>query len=226
MLLPIPDVLTPDELAHCRALLLRADWQDGLATAGAISAEVKRNRQLPLDSEAGHALGNVVLAALARNPLFLSAALPLRIMPPMFNRYGGGEHFGVHVDNAIRIVPGGQQIRTDLSMTLFFSDPEDYDGGELHVETEFGANAVKLPAGHMVLYPSTSLHQVTPVTRGERICSFFWLQSMIRDESARTMLFDLDQNVQRLGGELGLGHPSVVALSGIYHNLIRRWAEV
>lgn len=227
MLIVIPDVLTRDEVRQCREIMEQADWQDGLATAGALSAQVKQNRQLPVGSEAARALGNTVLTALSANPLFLSAALPLRILPPMFNRYAGGEHFGVHVDNAIRTLPqSGTQIRTDLSMTLFFSEPDEYDGGELHIETQFGSNAVKLDAGSMVLYPSTSLHQVTPVTRGERLCSFFWLQSMIRDEQCRTMLFDLDQTIQLLASERGLHDPACVKLSGLYHNLIRQWAEM
>lgn len=227
MLLVIPDVLTQDEVQHCRTIMKQADWQDGLATAGALSAQVKQNRQLPIGSEPARLLGNIVLTALSANPLFLSAALPLRILPPMFNRYAGGEYFGVHVDNAIRTIPqSGTQIRTDLSMTLFFSEPEEYEGGELHVETQFGSNTVKLEAGSMVLYPATSLHQVTPVTAGERLSSFFWLQSMIRDEQCRTMLFDLDQTIQSLAGERGLQDPACVKLSGIYHNLIRQWAEM
>ena len=227
MLLVIPDVLDKAQVQHCRAIMAQADWQDGLATAGAQSALVKQNRQLPAGSEAARILGNIVLTALSSNALFLSAALPLRILPPMFNRYAGGEHFGVHVDNAIRTIPqSGVQIRTDLSMTLFFSEPDEYEGGELHIETQFGANAVKLEAGSMVLYPATSLHQVTPVTGGERLSSFFWLQSMIRDEQNRTMLFDLDQTIQHLGTERGLHDPACVKLSGIYHNLIRQWAEM
>ena len=227
MLISIPDVFSPGEVRQFRAALDAADWRDGRLTAGPQSATVKLNRQLPVDSPVAQELGATILRALSQNALFLSAALPLHILPPMFNRYGGGEHFGTHVDNAIRIIPGtGQRIRTDLSMTLFFSDPDDYEGGELLIETEYGANAVKLPAGSMVLYPSTSLHQVTPVTRGERISSFFWLQSMIRDDAQRTMLFDLDQTIQNLSAERGVGDAACTRLTGIYHNLIRHWAEI
>lgn len=226
MLITIPDVLSPDEVAHCRRLLAAAPWQDGKASAGAQAAHSKNNRQIPFGSEQAEALGRIVLGALSQNALFLSAALPKTILPPMFNAYGPGENFGVHVDNAIRVMPDGSRIRTDLSMTLFFSNPEDYEGGELVIETLYGAQEVKLPAGHMVLYPSTSLHQVLPVTRGERVSSFFWLQSMIRDDSARTMLFDLDQSIQSLSLTLGTDNAEVVSLTGLYHNLIRKWAEL
>ncbi|OYU47312.1 MAG: Fe2+-dependent dioxygenase [Rhizobiales bacterium PAR1] len=227
MLITIPDVLTPEEVAYCRSLMARAPWTDGKATAGTQSALVKNNRQIPLDAPEGLELGKLILRALGSNALFLSAALPRTILPPMFNRYGEGQNFGIHVDNAIRVVPQtGERLRTDFSMTLFFSDPENYDGGELVVETLYGAQEVKLPAGHMVLYPSTSLHQVLPVTRGERISSFFWLQSMVRDETRRTMLFDLDQTIQSMAASLGADDPHAVRLTGIYHNLIRCWAEL
>lgn len=227
MLICIPDVLTRDEVAQCRALMAKAPWQDGRTTAGAQSAMVKNNLQIPATAPEAEELGRIILGALGTNAEFISAALPKVILPPMFNRYGPGQNFGVHVDNAIRVIPQtGKRLRTDLSMTLFFSDPEDYDGGELVVETLYGSQEVKLPAGHMVLYPSTSLHQVLPVTRGERISSFFWLQSMIRSDSHRTMLFDLDQTIQDIGAAHGADDPHAVRLTGIYHNLIRTWAEL
>ena len=227
MLICIPDVLSGEEVAYCRSVMARAPWQDGKTTAGTQSATVKNNLQIPLDAPEGQELGKLILRALGNNATFISAALPKVILPPMFNRYGPGQNFGVHVDNAIRVLPQtGERIRTDLSMTLFFSEPEDYDGGELVVETLYGSQEVKLPAGHMVLYPSTSLHQVLPVTRGERVSSFFWLQSMIRDETHRTMLFDLDQTVQALSVEHGTEDANAVRLTGIYHNLIRAWAEL
>ncbi|WP_456297694.1 Fe2+-dependent dioxygenase [Elstera litoralis] len=173
------------------------------------------------------AVGEMILGGLARSPLFISAALPQRIFPPLFNRYGVGAAFGVHVDNAIRAIPGTPiRLRTDLSCTLFFSEPEEYDGGELIIEDVYGPQRVKLPAGHLILYPSTSLHRVTPITRGARVASFFWLQSMIRADDQRTLLFDLDQTVQRLALEKDVNDPSIVSLSGIYHNLLRQWAEV
>ena len=230
MLITIPDVLTPDQVAHARKLLDAAEWIDGKATAGYQSAKAKDNMQLPEGSPAAREIGEMILAALSQNPLFLAAALPLRIFPPLFNRYSGGQSFGTHVDNAIRQFPNAPvRIRTDLSATLFFAGPEEYDGGELCVEDTYGVKKVKLPPGHMVLYPSTSLHHVTPVTRGARICSFFWLQSMIRDDGHRSLLFDLDLAIQRLGRELG-GHPvaekSTVQLTGVYHNLLRQWAEM
>lgn len=227
MLICIPDVLSATAVAECRRLIDAAPWEDGQASAGAQAATAKMNRQLPFGCEAERQAGRIILKALTRNPTFLSAALPHRIMPPMFNRYGVGETFGIHVDNAIRLIPGtGERIRTDLSMTVFLCEPEDYDGGELQIETAFGAQEVKLPAGHMVLYPSTSLHRVTPVTRGERICSFFWLQSMIREESTRTMLYDLDQTIQSLSAQNGPADEHAVRLTGLYHNLIRHWAEL
>ena len=226
MLLCIPDILDAQALAELRALAEAADWQDGRHTAGAQSAQIKLNAQIPLNSPALPALQRKVIAALTANPTWVSAVLPLHILPPMFNRYAGGQTFGTHVDNAIRVIPGeGRQIRTDVSCTLFLSDPEEYDGGELVVEGHYGAQAVKLPAGHCVVYPSTSLHQVTPVTRGTRLASFFWVQSMLRDDTRREMLFDLDQTIQGLAAQLGLNAPEVVRLTGIYHNLIRQWAE-
>jgi len=226
MLLPIPDVLTSEQVAHAREVMERAEWVDGRVTAGHQSARAKDNQQLPEDSPAARELGQMILAALQRNPLFITAALPLQVFPPLFNRYRGGQSFGTHVDNAIRQVTGTpHRIRTDLSATLFFTGPEEYDGGELVVEDTYGVHSVKLPAGHMVLYPSTSLHHVRPVTRGARICSFFWIQSMVRDDGERTLLFDLDATIQRISTDLP-DHPSAVQLTGIYHNLLRRWAEM
>ncbi|MFT4091073.1 MAG: Fe2+-dependent dioxygenase [Asticcacaulis sp.] len=226
MLIVIPDVLTPEQAAEGLRLLQAADWVDGRATAGHQGAHVKQNRQLTPHSEVAQTLGTAILQALGAHPLFMSAALPLHVLPPTFNRYGDGETFGNHVDGAMRFLPNGQRMRTDLSCTLFFSDPEDYDGGELVIDDTFGPRSVKLPAGHMILYPSTSVHQVTPVTRGERISSFFWLQSMIRDNTQRSLLYDMDIAIQRLGAEAGANHPEVVRLTGVYHNLLRLWGEV
>ncbi len=226
MLLDIPDVLPPEQLAEARRLLESADWVDGKVTAGHQGARVKDNLQLPVESPVARQVGAMILKALGTNPLFMSAALPLHILPPMFNRYSGGQTFGTHVDGSVRIVPGtNHRLRTDLSCTLFFAGPEEYDGGELIIEDTYGSKSVKLPAGHLILYPSTSLHQVTPVTRGTRLCSFFWLQSMIRDNGKRSMLFDLDIAIQRLGAE-NATHPSVIQLTGVYHNLLRQWAEM
>ena len=199
---------------------------DGRVTAGHQSARTKDNLQLPEDHPVGAQLGEVILGALSRNPLFVSAALPLRVFPPLFNRYRGGQSFGNHVDNAIRQArTTARPIRTDLSATLFLTDPDEYDGGELMVEDTYGVHSVKLPAGHMVLYPASSLHKVTPVTRGARASSFFWIQSMLRDDGERTLLFDLDTAIQRLTVDLP-DHPAAVQLTSVYHNLLRRWAEV
>ena len=226
MLLQIPDVLTPDQVAQARRVLDAAPWADGRVTAGHQSSRTKQNLQLPEDSREAQELGQLVLAALQRSPLFMSAALPLKVYPPMFNRYGGGHWFGSHVDNAIRQVPGTpHRVRTDLSATLFFADPADYDGGDLIVEDTYGTHSVKLPPGHMVLYPSTSLHRVTPITRGERVASFFWIQSLIRDDGRRALLFDMDTAIQRLVRDVP-DHPSSVQLTGVYHNLLRQWAEL
>lgn len=227
MLIRIPAVLTGEEIATLRQQLDKADWQDGRLTAGIQSHEVKRNRQLDPESQTALQLGQFILDRLAQNALFMSAALPHRILPPMFNRYEQAETFGIHVDNAIRAMPlTRERLRTDLSMTLFLSEPDSYDGGELMIEGQYGAQSVKLPAGDMVLYPSNSLHQVTPVTRGARISSFFWLQSMVRSTEQRTILFDLDQSIQSLGARHGANSPEAVQLTGIYHNLIRMWAEL
>ena len=227
MLLCIPEVLTKEQVTHCRKVMDKADWVDGRVTAGAQSGSVKNNLQLPEGSPAARELGEIVLEALSRSPLFISAAIPHRIFPPLFNRYGSGHHFGTHVDGAIRAIPGTPiRIRTDLSITLFLAEPDEYDGGELTVEDKYGTHEVKLPAGDLVLYPSTSLHHVKPVTRGTRVASFFWLQSMVREDSRRALLFDLDQTIQELSAERGIEDAACVRLTGIYHNLIRYWAEV
>ncbi len=229
MLICVPDVLSKAEVADFRRVMDACPWEDGRSTAGAQSAMVKKNEQLPPDSEAARMLGNRIISALTANPRFVSAAIPKQIFPPLFNRYAAsnGHHFGIHVDNAVR---GdrltGLRIRTDLSVTLFLSEPEEYEGGELVIEDLYGSHDVKLPAGHLVLYPSTSLHMVTPVTRGMRVASFFWLQSMIRDAQARSLIFDLDTAIQALVERLGRDDPETVKLTGIYHNLIRHWAEV
>lgn len=200
---------------------------DGKTTAGAQSGAVKFNRQLPETSDTAVRLGNHLLQKLGQHPLFLSAALPKTIYPPLFNRYEGGEHFGTHVDNAIRPVTGTAHIiRTDLSATLFLHKPETYNGGELVIESQFGAQEVKLKAGDMVLYSASSLHHVLPVTQGQRLCAFFWLQSLVREDSQRSILFDLDQSIQNLSVHLGQTHPEVIRLSGVYHNLLRKWADV
>jgi PKHD-type hydroxylase len=226
MLLQIPDVLTAQELAHCQRLLATAEWIHGRVTAGHQSAQVKHNRQLAEDSEAARELGKLVVAAISRNPLFISAALPNRIFPPLFNCYEVGHGFGTHVDNAIRVVgASGARVRTDVSATLFLSEPGDYDGGELVVEDTYGVHSVKLPAGSMVLYPASSLHHVEAISRGRRVASFFWIQSMVRDDGQRALLFDLDNAIRRLGADHP-AHPSVVQLTGVYHNLLRSWAEV
>lgn len=224
MLIAIPDVLDPQALARVRALIDAADWIDGNATSGAQSALAKHNEQLPEDSRAARDAGVIVLDALAASPLFVAAALPLKVYPPLFNRYAGGQAFGLHVDNAIRIRRGSDfRIRSDLSATLFLAEPETYDGGELVVEDLFGPQRIKLPAGHMVLYPASSLHRVEPVTRGRRIASFFWVQSMVRDDGERRILFDLDSGIQAIAGEQG--QQAVIGLTGVYHNLLRRWAD-
>lgn len=226
MLIQIPDVLGAEQVADLRRRLDAADWVDGRVTAGHQSAMVKHNQQLPEGHPLGRELGGTIVTALQRNPLFVTAALPLHVFPPLFNRYAGGQSFGNHVDNAIRQVPGTpHRLRTDLSCTLFLSAPDEYDGGELVIEDVYGVHAVKLPAGHMVLYPSTSLHHVRPVTRGARVSSFFWLQSMIRDDGERRLLFELDASVRAISGERP-DHPVAVQLTAVYHNLLRKWAEM
>jgi PKHD-type hydroxylase len=226
MLIAIPDILSPDEVARLRAVIDVGEWVDGNVTSGAQSALAKKNEQLPEGSAAHREGGAIVLDALGRSPLFVAAALPLKVFPPLFNRYAGGQEFGTHVDNAVRIQRGSDfRVRSDLSMTVFLEDPAAYDGGELIVEGQFGEQLVKLPAGHAILYPSSSLHRVAPVTRGARVASFFWVQSMVRDDGARRILFEMDQAVQRLGGQLGQDDRSVIELTGVYHNLLRKWAE-
>jgi PKHD-type hydroxylase len=227
VLICVQNVLTKAEVAHCRAVMAQSAWEDGAASAGPQAAAVKKNVQLPPESPEAQALGQLVLERLGVSNLFISAALPLRILPPMFSRYGIGETFGAHVDNAIRAVPGSPaRLRADLSATLFLAEPDQYDGGELTIETQYGVQDVKLPAGDLVVYPASSLHRVQPVTRGERAGSFFWIQSMVRDESNRTTLFDLDQTIQSLQGERGVSDAAVVRLTGIYHNLLRQWVEM
>jgi PKHD-type hydroxylase len=226
MLLTIPDVFPPEQVLLIRRKLDSAEWVDGRVTAGYQSAMAKDNAQIAEGHPIAQEVGELILQALGQNPLFVSAALPMKVFPPLFNRYMGGQAFGTHVDNAIRHLKGtSHRVRSDLSATLFFSQPEEYDGGELIIEDTYGIHSVKLPAGHMVLYPSSSLHKVQPVTRGARVSSFFWIQSMVRDDSARTLLFDLDNVNQRISAEQP-NSPSAVKLTGIYHNLLRRWAEV
>lgn len=226
MLITIPDVLKQEQVRNARRLLDESQWVDGRVTAGHQSARTKDNLQLPENHPVAEELGDMVLTALGQNALFIAAALPLRVFPPLFNRYAGGQSFGTHVDNAIRQVSRtGHRIRTDLSATLFLAEPEEYEGGELVVEDTYGVHSVKLPAGHVVLYPATSLHHVKPVTRGARVASFFWIQSMIREDSRRTLLFDLDTSIQQISRDLPT-HPSAVSLTGVYHNLIRQWAEM
>jgi len=228
MLICVPGILSKDDVAEFRRIMDSSDWEDGRSTAGAQSAMVKRNEQLPPDSEVARKLGHRIISAMTASPRFLAAAIPQQIFPPLFNRYtaDAGHHFGIHVDNAVRGDKlTGLRIRTDLSVTLFLSEPEEYDGGELVVEDLYGSHEVKLPAGDLVLYPASSLHMVTPVTRGVRVASFFWLQSMIRDPLARSMIFDLDTTIQGLSQRLGRDDPEMVRLTGLYHNLIRYWAE-
>lgn len=226
MLIAIPDLLDAAQVATIRALIDPADWVDGNITSGPQSAMAKRNLQLPEDCPAARQAGQMILDALGRSPLFIAAALPLKIFPPLFNSYAGGQAFGVHVDNAVRIQAGtGFRVRSDMSMSVFLESPESYDGGELTIETNFGVQQIKLPAGHAVLYPSSSLHRVEPVTCGRRVASFFWLQSMIRDDAARQLLFDLDRSVQGVAAQMGQDHGEVIRLTGVYHNLLRRWAD-
>ncbi len=225
-MIEIPALLDADELARLRAVIDAAEWIDGNATSGFQSALAKRNRQLPEESEAARVAGAMILDALGRTPLFIAAALPLKIFPPLFNSYEGGESFGIHVDSAVRIRQGTDfRVRSDLSATVFLEDPNSYDGGELTIEDQFGVQQVKLPAGHMILYPSSSLHRVEPVTRGRRVASFFWLQSMIRDTEARRTMFELDMAIQTIAQDRGHGDSAIIQLTGVYHNLLRRWAD-
>ena len=226
MLLHVPEVLSSADVERCTRALESAEWVDGSATAGFQSTLVKHNEQIPEGSAVARELGSIVVGGLNKSLLFASAALPARIFPPLFNRYSAGRAFGNHVDNAIRRIRAtGEMVRTDLSATLFLSSPDEYDGGELVIDDTYGPHSVKLPAGHLVLYPATSLHRVTPVTRGVRLASFFWIQSLVREDAERTLLFDMDMAIIRLRQQVG-DHESVVALTGVYHNLLRRWASV
>lgn len=226
MLLTIPNLLSKAQVAQCRSALDQAEWVDGNVTSGPQSALAKNNCQIPEDAPVARQIGDFIQDALGASPLFISAALPLKVFPPLFNRYEGGQAFGTHVDNAIRHLRGTNfRIRSDLSATLFLSEPEEYDGGELTIEDTYGVQRVKLAAGDMVLYPSTSLHHVTPVTRGARVSSFFWIQSMVRDDGQRTLLFQMDTAIQQLVADLGNADPRVIGLTGVYHNLLRRWAD-
>jgi len=221
--LPIPGVLSREEATAMRRAIEAASWIDGNATSGAQSALAKQNRQLPEDDMVAREMGGRVLDALGRSALFVAAALPLKVYPPLFNRYGPGDGFDTHVDNAIRIRRGSDfRIRSDLSATLFLSDPDEYDGGELIAD---GGAPIRLRAGDMILYPASTLHRVTPVTRGVRLASFFWIQSMVRDDAARRMLLELDGAIQALAAKHGQGDPQIVSLTGVYHNLLRRWAD-
>ncbi|ANY15235.1 Fe2+-dependent dioxygenase [Bordetella pseudohinzii] len=227
MLLHLASVLTKAQVAQARARIDAAQWVDGNVTSGAQSALSKHNEQLPENAPEAREVGQMILDALGRHPQFMSAALPLKVFPPLFNRYQGGQQFGNHIDNAVRQLRGTDfRIRTDLSATLFLAEPQDYDGGELSIEDSFGVQRVKLAAGDMVLYPASSLHHVTPVTRGARVSAFFWIQSMVRADADRATLYQLDQSVQQLAAERGQNDAAVVQLTGIYHNLIRRWAEL
>ena len=226
MLIAIPGLLDASGVARVREIVDGGEWVDGNVTSGPQAALAKKNEQLVEASAAAREAGGIVLDALGKSPLFIAAALPLKIFPPLFNRYAGGQNFATHVDNAVRIQRGSEfRVRSDLSITVFLEDPGEYEGGELLVEGQFGAQSVKLPAGDAILYPSSSLHKVTPVTRGCRVASFFWIQSMVRDDGARRLLFELDSAVQRLAGQLGQDDRSVVELTGVYHNLLRRWAD-
>lgn len=226
MLIEIGDLFRPEEVSDMRTRLLEQPWVDGKVTAGQRSARDKCNRQLAEDSALGIQLGQRILARLSDNALFMSAALPKRIYPPLFNRYSGGEAFGFHIDNAIRGIKGiRERVRTDLSATLFLADPETYDGGELVIRDTFGERSVKLPAGHLVLYPGTSVHKVKPVTRGERVAAFFWIESLVREDSQRSLLLDMDVAIQRLTAQQA-DDESLLQLSGVYHNLLRRWSDV
>lgn len=225
MLLHIPDVLTPEQVRHARRALDSAEWTDGRQTVGAQGAQVKRNLQLPEASPVRESLGRLILDALARHPLYHAAALPLRTLAPRFNRYEGGGHYGFHVDGAVMALPDGGQLRSDLSCTLFLADPEEYEGGELVVSDTYGEHEVKLPAGDLILYPSSSLHEVRPVTRGARLAAFFWIQSLVRDDNRRRLLFDLDVAIQTLTANPATDRHALLSLTGVYHNLLRQWSE-
>ena len=227
MLIRIPALLSPEEVAHCRTVLTQTRWVDGRVTAGVQSAVAKNNLQVPEDAPQAQALGDIILRALGNNAVFNAAALPLRVFPPLFNRYDEGMGFNAHVDNAIRYIASARQrVRTDLSSTLFLSDPADYDGGELVIEDSYGEQRVKCEAGDLVLYPADSLHRVEPVTRGSRWAAFFWTQSMVRDDSGRELLYRFDRSITLTRAELGDSHPAVLGLTATYHNLLRKWAEL
>ncbi|MGZ8336080.1 MAG: Fe2+-dependent dioxygenase [Allosphingosinicella sp.] len=226
MMLAVPDLLDAEGVKRVRAIVDAGEWVDGNVTSGHQSALAKRNMQLPEDGEAARRAGGLVLDALGKSPLFIAAALPLKIFPPLFNCYQSGERFGTHVDNAVRIHRTSEfRVRSDLSATLFLEHPDAYEGGELVVEDNLGVHSVKLPAGHLLLYPASTLHRVEPVTRGARTASFFWIQSMVRDDGARTLLFDLDRSIQALAADRGQDDHEIIRLTGIYHNLLRRWAD-
>ncbi|CAD5107968.1 Fe2+-dependent dioxygenase [Zestomonas carbonaria] len=225
MLLTIPDVLPPEQLRQCRAALEQADWQDGRQTAGHIAVAAKANQQLAQNDPLVQQIGDFILECLGQCPRFIAAALPLKVLPPRFNRYAEGGTYGNHIDNAIFSVPGTpHRIRADLSATLFFSEPDEYEGGELVIEDSYGSHRVKLPAGHLVLYPSGSLHRVEPVTRGARLAAFFWIQSLVREDNQRAMLLELDDAIQALTREVP-DSPELVRLTGVYHNLLRHWSH-
>ena len=225
MLLVIPDLLSPEQTRQCRDALARADWIDGRGTAGHAALKAKHNLQLAADHPLARQLGDLILEALTASPVFMSAALPLRVLPPRFNRYEGGGNYGFHIDNSVMNVPGAAlRVRTDISSTLFFSDPDEYDGGELVIQDTYGEQRIKLPAGDLVVYPGTSLHQVTPVTRGARLASFFWTQSLVRDDAQRSLLYQMDRAIQSLTAKGG-SDDEVSTLIGVYHNLLRQWSE-
>lgn len=226
MLTTIPDVLAPELFARCRERLEAAEWVDGNVTSGHQAARAKNNEQIPEDSAIAREVGGAIMEALSAHPTFMAAALPQHVFPPLFNRYGAGHRFGAHIDNSIRRHrASGARMRTDLSATLFFAGPDEYEGGELVIDDNFGTQRVKLDAGHLVLYPASSLHHVTEVTRGRRMGAFFWIQSMVRDDGQRRILWDMDQAIQQLSVAVP-DHPSIVSLTGTYHNLLRRWADV
>lgn len=226
MLFNVPDVLTGEQIAHMRSELERVDWEDGRVTAGPQAGRVKQNRQITESHPLARQLGEIVLRQLARSTLFTSVALPLKVFPPLFNKYEGGGRFGGHIDTAVRLTREAPfRVRTDISGTLFLAEPDSYEGGELVVQDTYGSHNIKLPAGHLILYPSSSLHEVRPVTRGARLAAFFWVQSMVRDDARRTLLYQLDASIQELTGAM-TDHPSLVQLTGVYHNLLRQWAEL
>lgn len=225
MMIEIPDVLSSEQVQRCRQALDAAEWSDGRLTAGHLALAAKNNLQLPAGSQTAMEVGGLILDVIGQNQMFIAAALPLKVLPPMFNRYQGGGAYADHVDNAVRALPGTpHRVRTDISCTLFLSDPQDYDGGELIIQDTYGTRGVKLPAGHMVIYPGTSVHRVTPVTRGARVASFFWVQSLVRSDVQRSLLLDLDTAIQRLTPKLP-SDPALMQLVGVYHNLLRQWAD-